>query len=148
MSEKDLIIKACDDIVDSYHAAMHDIETLLKMRRELAVNMYRLSAFVKETYGQAGLSYAQRKYKTAYTMMVNKDEDPKLAQGANETKAEASQQVMEARTAEVWADAEREALRVKVDMGKQVLQAMQQELANEAYEKRTTHFQNAQTTGK
>ena len=41
MTEKELIIKACDDIVDSYHAAMHDIETLLKMRREMAVNMGR-----------------------------------------------------------------------------------------------------------
>lgn len=144
MNERELIISHMDTVIDTYHCGGHPVDALIEMRRDLAVHLYRLSAFVKQVHGEAGLSYIRRKYQAAREMVAAKGADAKLPQGTNEVRTEALASTLDNRTAEVWADAEREALRTKIDMAKQVLASMQQEIAYEAYEKRNAQHQ---TTG-
>lgn len=143
MTERELIITHIDALVDTYHAGIKDVETLLEVRRDMAVHLYRLTAYVREVHGAAGLSYARRKWAVAREIVQAMNADAKLATGKAEYRAEALASVMEAKEAEVWAEADKEALRAKMDAARQVLQAIQQEIAYEAHEKKTTHYQEA-----
>lgn len=144
MTERERLISHMDAVIDTYHMGNHPVDALIDMRRDLAVHLYRLSAFVKQVHGEAGLSYIQRKFQAAREMVAAKGADAKLPQGTNEVRTEALASTKDNRTTEVWAEAEREALKVKIDAVKQVLASMQQEIAYEAYEKRNAQHQ---TTG-
>lgn len=143
MNDLPLIISKIDALVDTYGSASHALTSLLEMRRDLAVWMYRLTAHVKQSFGNAGVSYARRKYMIAKEVVAAKAADVKAAMDLAEARAETLNVSQEHRQAEVWADAEWETLKSKIDMGKQVLAAMQQEISVLSYEERTTHFQTA-----
>lgn len=135
-----------DTLIDTYLGGSWSIEQLLELRRELAVQLYYLSSHVKRAHGEAGVAYIRRRYNIAHQITEAIRKDSKLSQNKAEAAAEASQEARDDREAEVWAEAEREALRTKIDGIKAVLASMQQEIANAAHEKRTTHVQESHTT--
>lgn len=145
MTEREEIISHMDAIVDTYHAGQQGVESLLILRRDMAANLYRLTAHVRMVYGTAGLAYVRRKWAIAKEVVAAQATDAKLAVSKAEYRADTLASVGEAKEAEVWAEADKEALRSKMDAAKQVLQAMSQEIAYEAYEKKTTHFQETST---
>ena len=142
MTEREEITAHMDALVDTYHGGTHTVDQLLILRRDLAVNLYRLSAFIRQVYGEAMLGYVRRKYTIACEMVAAQNADAKMPQSKIEPKTEALNSTFKARTDEAWAEAEKEALRAKIDFAKQVLASMQQEIAYEASEKKTAHFQN------
>ena len=148
MTEREQLISHMDALVDTYHGGTTDINNLLILRRDLAVTLYRLTSFVRHVHGTAGLTYARRKWAVAREIVEAQNADAKMATGKAEYRAETLASVKEAKEAEVWAEAEKEALRSKMDAARQVLQAMQQEIAFEAFEKKTTHFQEANAGAK
>lgn len=139
------IISRMDALVDTYGTGQYDINALLDMRRELAVLLYALTAQVRSAYGNAAVSYARRKYAIAKEVVAARSVDAKAAMSLTEARAETLLTSQQHREAEAWAEAEKEALRSKIDMGKQVLAAMQQEIAHLAYEQKTTHYQGTST---
>lgn len=143
MTEREQLISHMDALVDTYHGGINDVGTLLQVRRDLAVYLYRLTAHMKEVHGNAGLTYARRKWAVAREIVEAQNADAKMATGKAEYRAETLASVKEAKEAEIWAEADKEALRSKMDAAKQVLQAIQQEIAYEAHEKKTTHYQEA-----
>ncbi len=148
MTEREQIISHIDAIVDTYHAGQQGVEALLVLRRDLAVHLYRLTAHVRTVYGEASLSYIRRKWAVAKEVVSAQAADAKMAVSKAEYRADTLASVGEAKEAEVWAEADKEALRTKIDATKQVLQALQQEIAYEAFEKKTTHFQEASAGAK
>jgi hypothetical protein len=145
MTEREQIISHMDAIVDTYQGGILDPVTLLEVRRDLAVHLYRLTAFVREVHGQAGLTYARRKWAVAKEVVTAQAADAKLAVSKAEYQASTLASVIESKEAEVWADADREALKAKIDATKQVLQSMQQDVAHLSHEAKTTHYQTANT---
>ena len=143
MTDREQLTARLDALVDTYHAGAQDIHTLLDLRREIAVHLYRLTAFVRDVHGSASLGYARRKWAVAKEVVAAMAADAKVATIKAEFRAETLAGVQEAREAEVWAEADREALKAKLDAAKQVLQAMQQEIAHLSYEAKTTHYQEA-----
>lgn len=137
-----LVVSKIDALVDTYGSDKHGLTSLLEMRRDLAVWMYRLTAHVKQAHGNAGISYARRKFNVAKEVVAARRVDAKEAMTLSEARAETLNSTQVARESEVWAEAEKETLKAKIDLGKQVLAAMQQEIAALAFEERTTHFQN------
>ena len=131
---------ACDAIIDTYHTGIADVEKLMHLRRDLAVNYYYLTDHAKDIHGQAGLTYIARKYRIAESIVDARANDTKVAMNMLEQQAQKMPSVKNAQEAEVWAEAEREAFKVKVDAIKQVLQSMQQEISHLSFEHRTTHF--------
>lgn len=140
-NDREEIIKAMDNVVDAYHAASYDPAGLLDLRRELAVLSYRLASHVKEVFGGAGLSYLQRKYRIAESIVDARANDAKVAMNILEQQAQKMPSVRNAQEAEILAEAEKDALKVKLTACSQVLASMSQELADMAIEKRTTHYQ-------
>lgn len=145
MSEKEELIRHLDACVDTYGAGVHDVNSLLVLRRDTAVHLYRLTAFVRDTYGHATLAYVRRKWAVAKEVVAAQAADAKLAVSKAEYRADTLASVGEAKESEAWAEAEKEALKLKIDAVKQVLQSMQQEIANYAHESRTTHHQEPNT---
>lgn len=143
-SDLSYIVSQCDALVDTYGSASHGLTSLLEMRRDLAVHMYRLTAHVKAAHGSAGITYGRRKFAIAKEVVAARRIDGKEAIALCEARAETLNSTQEQREAEVWAGAELETLKSKIDMGKQVLQAMQQEISVLAWEERTAHYQSAQ----
>ena len=143
MTEKEQLTAHIDALVDTYHAGAQDIHALLNLRREIAVHVYRLTAYTREVHGKAALGYARRKWAVAKEVVAAMAADAKTATIKAEFRAETLAGVQEAREAEVWAEADREALKAKLDAAEQVLQAMQQEIAHLSYEAKTTHYQEA-----
>lgn len=141
MNDREEIIRAMDDIVVAYGAAAHDPAGLLDMRRELAVLSYRLTAHVKDVFGKAGLSYLQRKYRIAESIVDARANDAKIAMNILEQQAQRMPSVRNAQEVEVMAEAEKDALKMKIEATKLVLMSMAQEISDQAHEKRTTHFQ-------
>jgi len=142
--ENDLskLLSHMDALVDTYGCGTHDLASLLDMRRDLAVHTYRLTAHVKQAHGNAILSYARRKWAIAKEVVAARKVDVKEAIALSEARAETMAATQERREAEAWAEAEKEAVRSKIDMSKQVLAAMQQEISVLAWEQRTTHYQD------
>ncbi len=144
--ERAMLVGKCDQLVDAYHAGAHDLHSLIDMRRELAVWSYRLSAHTKDVHGQAGLSYLMRKYETASAILSARGMDASAkppAMNVLEVQAQQLPSVVNAQKAEIIAEAEKEALKSKLDFVKKVLESMNQELSILSYEAKTTHFQNA-----
>lgn len=145
--ERTRLITACDTIVDSYHAGSYttgeDLTNLLTMRRDLSANGSRLASHVKQVYGNAGLTYLMRKHRIAETIVDARASDAKKAMNILEQEAMKMPSVITAQKEEIWAEAEKETLKVKLDWYKQVLSSMQQEVAILAHEMRTSHFQQA-----
>ena len=130
-----------DDIVVAYGANAHDPAGLMDMRRELAVLSYRLTAHVKDVFGNAGLTYLQRKYRIAESIVDARANDAKIAMNILEQQAQKMPSVRNAQEAEVMAEAEKDALKMKIDATKLVLMSMAQEISDMSHEKRTSHFQ-------
>lgn len=128
----------CHD--DTYHAGVTDVEKLIQLRRDLAVNLYHMTDHAREIHGQAGLTYIARKYRIAESIVDARANDAKIAMNILEQQAQKMPSVKNAQEAEVWAEAAREAFKIKVDAIKQVLQSMQQEISHMSYEHRTTHY--------
>jgi hypothetical protein len=142
--ERKELISAMDAICDTYFGGGHPLDALITMRRELAVYSYRLSAHVKQVFGEAGLAYAVRKHTIAKEILRERSVDAKKPEPMNvlEVKVLGVDAVKLAQTDEVWKDATREELKAKLDLAKQVLASLQQEISVLAYEMKTTHFQS------
>lgn len=141
MNDLTMIVSEIDAIVDTYGSQKYGLTTLLELRRSLAVFMYRLTAHVRKVHGNSGVTYARRKYAIAKEVVAAKRVDAKEAVALSEARAETLNTTQELREQEVWATAELETLKSKIDMGKQVLSAMQQEISVLSWEERTTHYQ-------
>lgn len=141
-AERIALTKKVDDIIDTYHAGAHDLHTLVEMRRDLAVWSYRLSAHVKQVHGEAGLTYLNRKYRISEAIVDARSHDAKIAMNLLEQQALKMPSVRLAQEKEVWAEADKEALRTKLDFIKQVLASFQQEIAVLAHELKNTAYQN------
>jgi hypothetical protein len=143
--ERKELISAMDAICDTYFGGGHPLDALITMRRELAVYSYRLSAHVKQVFGEAGLAYAVRKHTIAKEILRERSVDAKKPEPMNvlEVKVLGVDAVKLAQTDEVWKDAAREALKSKLDFVKQVLSSLNQEISVEANERRNAHYQNA-----
>jgi len=140
-NEKDTIITAMDTIVDTYQSQDHPLPVLIELRRNLAIWLYRLTAHVKQTYGTAGLKYAQRKYRIAQHIVDARAVDAKAAIGFLEHSAAKMPSVMQAQEDEVWAEAEKEQLKARIRATDNVLQALQQEIADLRTEKSNPSYQ-------
>jgi hypothetical protein len=143
--ERTMLVGKCDQLVDTYHAGAHDMHSLIEMRRELAVWSYRLSAHTKDVHGQAGLGYLMRKYRIAESIVDARASDAKKAMNILEQEAMKMPSVVAAHKDEIWAEAEKEALKSKLDFVKKVLESMNQELSILSHEAKTAHFQNTST---
>jgi hypothetical protein len=134
-------------LVDTYSADHHPLPELIQMRRELSVFLFRLTAFVKETYGAKLHRNILRKYAYYREIIVAMDKDKKAlgkprAMNAYEVETEAMDGVLQAKKAEAEADAAWEEVRHIIDLGKQVLQSMQQEISDLKIEKSNPSYQN------
>lgn len=141
MSDREEVIRAMDSLVEEYYAASWDLDRLFDLRRELAVWLYRLTSHVKDVFGGALASNLTRKRRIAEHILNARSQDSKIPMNFLEEQALTLPTVADAQTREIWADAERDALKMKVDACKQVLASMQQEIADASHEKKTTHFQ-------
>jgi len=141
-AERTMLIGKCDTLIDAYHAGAHDLHSLIDMRRELAVWSCRLSAHTKDVHGQAGLGYLMRKYRIAESIVDARANDAKKAMNILEQEAMKMPSVVAAHKDEIWAEAEKEALKSKLQFVTQVLSSMQQEISVLAQEARTAHYQN------
>lgn len=139
--ERIMLIGKCDQLVDAYHAGAHDLHSLVDMRRELAVWSYRLSAHTKDVHGQAGLSYLMRKYRISESIVDARASDAKKAMNIMEQEAMKMPSVIAAHKEEIWAEAEKEALRSKLASVKEVLSSMNQEISVLSQEMKNAHFQ-------
>ncbi len=141
MTEIEDLTKQSDALVEEYYAGSWSPARLLELRRELAVLMYRATSHVKDVFGNAGLTYLQRKYRIAESIVDARANDEKVAMNILEQRAQKMPSVRNAQEAEVWAEAAKDALKMKIDATKQVLMSMSQEIADSAHEKKTTHYQ-------
>lgn len=142
-----LTIDHIRSIVDTYHEGAHPLPALIDMRRELAVYLFRLTGHVRSAYGQKLKSYIRRKHGVARAIITAMEDDIKVmgkakAMNFYDTATEALDHVRQAKTEEAEADAQWEEVRHVIDLGKQVLAAMQQEIADGRHEKQNAHFQN------
>lgn len=140
MKERIELVRACDAIIDTYYGGVSEVEKLMQLRRDLAVNYYYLTDHAKDIHGKAGLSYIGRKYAIAKEVVAAREVDKRAAMDLCEARAETLNHSQEKRKEEVWAEASREAFKIKVDSIKQVLQSMQQEISHLSFEHRTTHY--------
>ena len=69
--------------------------------------------------------------------------DAKKAMNVLEQEAMKMPSVVAAHKDEIWAEAEKEALKSKLDFVKKVLESMNQELSILSHEAKTAHYQNA-----
>ena len=133
-------------LVDTYHSQHHELPALIEMRRDLAVQLFYLSSHVKQVYGRKALSYVMRKYAIAREIARAIEDDKaavkKRPMNQLEAQTEALDHVLQRRKEETEREAEHEALTAAIDSTKQVLAAMQQEIAVLAYEYKNSHFQN------
>lgn len=145
MIELQRITGEMDAIVDTYHAQDHPLPVLIKLRRDLAVYLYRLTAFIKEHYEQKAFAGARRKWQYYRELVVAMDKDvaagKKAVMNHIEARTEALDAVLQGRKDEARADAAYDELRCRIDATKQVLAAMQQEIADGRHEKTTAHHQ-------
>jgi hypothetical protein len=145
MTEQEQITNHCDAIADTYLGGGHSLDNLLTMRRELAVYGYRLGAFTKQAWGEAGMTYLQRKYAIAKAITDARamDAAPKATpMNVLEVKAQQLPSVVDAQEKELWAEASKEALKVKLEFIRQVLGAMTQEISVLSHEMKTTAYQS------
>lgn len=140
MNPNELVAKM-DAIVDTYHGQSHPLPALIDLRRELAGNLYSLTGYVKKSYGQAGLTEAKRKWAFSRAIVNARQLDAKTPFNMLQVNAEASDEIKRLRDEEVMAEAGKDALKTKIDATKEVLSAMQQEIAVLTHEYKTTHFQ-------
>lgn len=140
------IIDKMTALVDTYHAQHHELPALIEIRRDLAVQLFYLSSHVKQTYGRKALSYVLRKYAIAREIARAIEDDKaatkKRPMNMLEAQTEALDHVLQRRKEETEREAEHELLSATIDSAKQVLSAMQQEIAVLAYEYKNSHFQN------
>lgn len=144
MSERENIVKEIDLLIDAYFGDKQTLELLLVMRRQLAVFGYRLEAHMKEVGGQAGLTNIRRKFAIAKEVVAARKVDAKEAIALAEARAETLNSTQDAREKEVWAIAEHEALKGKLDFIKQILGSMMQEIAFLTHEHKTINYYNTQ----
>jgi len=142
-----LTIEHIRSIVDTYHGGAHPLPALIDMRRELSVYLFRLTSHVKSTYGQKLHRNIVRKYAFYREITVAMEKDRQAlgkprAMNQYETQTEAMDHVLQAKKDEAEADAQWEEVRHVIDLGKQVIAAMQQEIADGRHEKQNAHFQN------
>lgn len=142
MNSKEDVIKRCDELIDTYHAGIASLTQMLEVRRDLAVNFYYLTSHFRQAYGEARLSYNQRKYAIAKEIVAAKREDTKAALDLCANKAELLNASQEAREKEAWAEASMETMKLKFSAIKEVLSAMQQDISSLSHEARTTHHQH------
>jgi len=134
-------------LVDTYSGGSHPLPALIEMRRELAVYLFRLTGHVKSSYGGKLKSYIRRKHGVARAIITAMEEDIKVmgkakAMNFYDTATEALDHVRQAKTEEAEADAEWEQLRYTIDIAKQILASMQQELADLRTEKSNPSYTN------
>jgi hypothetical protein len=146
-SDLTLTINHIRAIVDTYSAGAHPLPALIDMRRELAVFLFRLTGHVKSSYGGKLKSYIRRKHGVARAIITAMEEDIKVmgkakAMNYYDTATEALDHVRQAKTEEAEADAEWEQLRYTIDIAKQILAAMQQEISDLKTEKSNPSYQN------
>jgi len=144
-SDRALTINHISAIVDTYGAAAHPLPALIEMRRNLAVYLYRLSSHVKSVYGSKATTYVLRKYAIAREMVVAMETDRKAGGKPRpisqiETQTEALDMILQARKTEAEADSEWEQVRAVLDMGKQILSAMSQEISDLKTEKQNPSY--------
>ena len=121
-SDRTLTIKKIRELVDEYGNGAHPLPTLIELRRELAVYLFRLGSHVKDAFGRKGYQNAFRKY-AFYREIATAIEKDKAALGKAramnqyETQTEAMDSVLQAKKAEVDAEAEWEEVRATIDLG-------------------------------
>jgi hypothetical protein len=141
MNDREEVTKAMDLVVEEYNAASYDGSRLFDMRRDLAVLTYRLTAHVKDVFGHALMTNLTRKRRIAEHVLNARSQDGKIPMNYLQEQSLTLPTVVDAQTREIWADAERDALKMKIDASKLVLMAMAQELSDLSHEKRTTSYQ-------
>jgi hypothetical protein len=146
-SDRTLTIQKIRELVDEYHNGSHPLPTLIELRREIAVYAFRLSAHIKDIYIKKGYNNAARKWQFASEIVAARDRDIKAggkpkAMNAIEVEVESLNHVLQAKKAEVEAEAEYEEVKVTIDLAKQVLSALQQEIADQRHEQSNAQFQN------
>lgn len=140
MSDKDTIIKEMDALITSYHEESLPLLRLIETRGHIATLLWRLSGYVKQTYGGAELSYAKRKWAIASHVVAARNIDAKAPMGFLEHSALKTPEVMKAQEEEIWAAGEREELKERIRTCNAVLQAMSQAIAEERQEKNTQNY--------
>jgi len=142
MSDKKAVIAEMTAIVDTYMSAEHPLPVLLELRKKLSVWSYRLSAHVRQTYGEAGLGYARRKFEIAKHIVGARNIDAKAPINFLELSALKTPEVMAAQEKEIWAEAEKEELVATMRAARGVLDSLSQEIAELRSEKSNPHHQN------
>jgi hypothetical protein len=149
--ERAFLQEKIDAIIDTYHgSSFSDLQTIISLRRDLAVYQYRLAAHMRHTYKAKAYSYARRKYWHAKAihdaLMQDIAENKKKPRAINQLEhyAEALEQTHTNRQMEAEDEAQWEGVRAQLSAAKEVLSAMNQEISNEKWEKQTTHYQNKQ----
>jgi len=144
-SDLTLTINHIRAIVDTYSAGAHPLPALIDMRRELAVYLFRLTGHVKGAYGSKLRSNIVRKHAFYREIVVAMDRDKQAlgkprAMNAYEVETEAMDHVLQARKQEVEADAQWEEVRYVIDIAKQILASMQQEISDLKTEKQNPSY--------
>lgn len=119
-------------LVETWHAGDDNIslEDLYIMRRELAANYFYLTTKVKPLFIARSASYLQRKHNMSGLMVEAMNKDLKLSKEKAEIRVEALPKAYTLRMAEIEAESEVDAMIKMIDAVKQVLTAMNQEIAN------------------
>lgn len=141
MSDKNAIIKEIDLLVDEYHTQALALPRLIEVRRHLAIFSYSLASHVKQTYGNAGLKYIQRKYRIAEHIVDARNLDAKAPISLLEMSASKLPSVVSAQQEEVMAEAEKEELIARLRALNNVLNSLQQEIADLRSEKSNPSYQ-------
>lgn len=144
-SDRTLTIQKIHTLVDTYHSGSHPLPVLMELRREIAVYTFRLSAHIKSAYIKKGYSNAARKWQFAREIVTAREKDAKAggkprALNAIEMETESLDYVLQAKKQEVEAEAEWEEVKSTIDLAKQVLSALMQEISDGGHEKRYAHF--------
>jgi hypothetical protein len=144
-SDRTLTIQRIRELVDEYHNGSHPLPQLMELRREVVVMLFRLTSHIKASYGKKAHANIIRKYAFYREMLTAMDRDKAalgkaLALNQYEVRTEAMDAVLQAKKAEAEAEAEWEEVKSVIDMGKQVLSALSQEIADFRHEKGHSQF--------
>ena len=139
-------IRQMQAIVDTYHSQAHPLPSLIEMRRELAGLLFFLSGQVKATWVKKEVSHARRKWATSREIVAAMEQDLKAvgtkprAMNRLEVETEALDHVLQAKKEQAEAEGEWEELRAMSRAAEQVLNAMQQEIADLRHEQNHSNY--------
>jgi len=136
------IEKTIDEQIESYYklSQSQNIPVWLTLRQRLSGNLYRLTAIYEkelQDYAEAKISNKSKYLKSYLSKKAEKIQDKQMTNAMADiyAKDESLQEV----TQEVFAEARREALKIKIDAVKEILSAISQIIANLRSEQDTTN---------